>query len=54
MYTLVFLPAYAKREVLAVKGHQYYNSNAGLDANGDGRITKRELGARVRKRIPKG
>ena len=54
MYTLVFLPAYAKREVLAIKGHKYYNSNADLDANGDGRITKRELGARVRNRIPKG
>ena len=54
MYALVFLPAYAKREVLALKGHKYYNSNAGLDLNGDGAITKQDLGARVRKRIPKG
>ncbi len=52
MYTLVFLPAYAKRDVLAVKGHKYYNCNAGLDANKDGKITKQELGARVRKFIP--
>lgn len=52
MYTLVFLPAYAKRDVLAVKGHKYYNCNAGLDANKDGQITKQELGARVRKFIP--
>ncbi|MGN1153685.1 MAG: transglycosylase SLT domain-containing protein, partial [Candidatus Gastranaerophilaceae bacterium] len=54
MYALVFLPAYAKREVLALKGHKYYNCNAGLDLNGDGAITKQDLGARVRKRIPKG
>jgi len=52
-YTLVFLPAYANRDILTKKGHKYYNANAGLDRNKDGLITKAELGQRVTKYIPK-
>ncbi len=50
LYTLVFLPARAGREVLAVKGegNSYYESNRGLDKNGDGKITKDELAQRTR------
>ena len=47
LYALVFLPAYAKREVLTVAGHKFYNSNKGLDMNKDGQITISDLNARV-------
>lgn len=47
LYTLVFLPAYAKRDVLTVKGHKFYNANSGLDKDGDGRITKADMRRRV-------
>ncbi len=49
MYTLVFLPAFAKREILAAKGDKYYNANAGLDVNRDGKISKEDLAQRVYK-----
>ena len=49
LYTLVFLPAYAKREVLASSGHKYYEHNKGLDLNKDGVISKADMAARVRK-----
>ncbi len=48
LYALVFLPARAKREVLASSGEAYYAANRGLDKNHDGKITKDELGARVK------
>lgn len=48
LYTLVFLPAFAKREVLCHRGDKYYGVNKGLDRNRDGRITKTELGNRVK------
>lgn len=48
LYTLVFLPAYAKRDVLTVKGHKFYNANAGLDRDGDEKITKADMANRVR------
>lgn len=51
LYTLVFLPAYAKRDVLAVKGHKYYNYNAGLDRDGDNKITKADMARRVREKM---
>ena len=49
LYTLVFLPAYAKRDVLAASGHKYYEYNKGLDLNKDGVISKADMAARVRK-----
>ncbi len=49
MYTLVFLPAFAKKDTLAIKGDKYYNANAGLDVNKDGKITKNDLGQRIYK-----
>ena len=49
MYTLVFLPAFAKRNVLATKGDKYYRANAGLDVNKDGSITKSDLAQRIYK-----
>lgn len=48
LYALIFLPARAKRDVLTVSGESYYNSNPGLDANKDGKITKAELGQRIK------
>lgn len=47
LYTLVFLPAYAKKDVLTVKGHKFYNANSGLDKDGDGMITKADMRRRV-------
>lgn len=47
LYSLVFLPAYANKNVLASRGDIYYNENDSLDINGDGQITKDELGQRV-------
>lgn len=51
LYTLVFLPAYAKRDVLTVKGHKFYNANSGLDRDGDGQITKADMARRVREKM---
>lgn len=48
LYALVFLPGRAKREVLTTSGEKYYSCNKGLDKNKDGKITKDELGTRVR------
>ncbi len=47
LYTLVFLPAYAKRDVLCTQGTKYYKYNAGLDLNHDGQITKQDMSRRV-------
>ena len=51
LYTLCFLPAFLNREVLCSSSDSstsvYYNANSGLDANGDGNITKTELSNRV-------
>ena len=49
LYTLVFLPAFAKRDVLTRSGEKYYDWNKGLDINKDGVITKQDMAARVRK-----
>ena len=48
LYTFTFLPARAKRDVLTVAGESYYNSNTNLDTNKDGKITKAELGQRIK------
>lgn len=48
LYSLIFLPARAKREVLTTSNEKYYTCNRGLDANHDGQITSTELGNRVR------
>ncbi len=50
LYALIFLPARAKRDVLAscYESNAYYSANKGLDRNGDGMITKDELAQRVR------
>ncbi len=49
LYSLIFLPARANRNVLTSRGETYYNQgqNYRLDTNGDGQITKDELGQRV-------
>lgn len=52
LYALVFLPGYAKREVLATKGSKYYNANTGLDRNHDGKITKADLARQVHRFMP--
>lgn len=50
MYALIFLPAMAKQEVVCYEGQYFkgkrvswYESNRGLDLNGDKKITKTEL-----------
>ena len=58
LYALNFLPGRANREVLCEKGERdkngkllgYYEGpgNSGLDKNGDNKITKSELGERIR------
>lgn len=47
LYTLVFMPAKVKGEVLCQAGSKEYAANKCLDANKDGKITKTELGNRV-------
>lgn len=55
LYTLIFLPAFINREVLATKGERgkdgellrHYEGNKGLDKNKDGKITKTEMAARI-------
>ena len=48
LYSINFLPAYAKREVLSTRNDKYYSANKGLDANKDGKITKTELANRLK------
>lgn len=45
LYALVFLPAFAKREVLCSRGSKFYDNVNGrnLDKNHDGKITKDDL-----------
>lgn len=49
LYSLIFLPARANREVLTSKGENFYSANAGLDMDGDGKITKSDLNKRINK-----
>ncbi len=48
LYTLCFLPARVGQEVLTTSSENYYRCNSPLDADGDGKITKTEMGARVK------
>ena len=43
LYSIVFLPGRANRNVLCSKGEDYYDQNKGLDKNNDGKITKNDL-----------
>lgn len=49
LYALVFLPARANQEVLCKRGegNSFYESNAALDYNKDGKITKQEMAHRI-------
>ena len=47
LYTLVFMPARAKSEIISSVGTKAYSWNQGLDLNKDGLITKSELGQKV-------
>lgn len=47
LYAVTYLPARASRDVLSVRGEDYYNSNRGLDMNFDGKITKDDLEQRL-------
>ena len=47
LYGLVFLPAYAKNDVLCTSSSGYYSGNKGLDLDGDGAITNKDLTNRV-------
>lgn len=52
LYTLTFMPAKIKGEVICQAGSKEYAANKGLDTDRDGKITKTELGNRViRKRV---
>ena len=48
LYGLVFLPAYAKNDVLCTSSSGYYSGNKGLDLDGDGAITNKDLTNRVK------
>lgn len=52
LYALVFLPGFAKKNVLTTRGSKYYNANTGLDVNHDGQITKADLAKRLHKFMP--
>lgn len=47
LYSLVFLPAFAKKDILCKSGSKYYEANKGLDVNKDGYITKSDLDRRL-------
>lgn len=49
LYSLIFLPARANRDVLTSQGENFYSANAGLDMDGDGKITKADLNRRINK-----
>ena len=48
LYALVFLPAYANREVLTTSGEKYYSANSGLDTDRNGDISISDLTQRVK------
>lgn len=49
LYSLIFLPARANRDVLTSRGEKYYSANAGLDMDNDGNISKADLNVRIQK-----
>ena len=48
LYAINFAPANAKKNSVAKRGDGLYEGNEGLDINKDGKITKNELGQRVK------
>lgn len=51
LYALTYVPKMAKNEVIATKSNDtngWYSQNKGLDTNKDGKITKSELGERLK------
>ena len=48
LYAIIFLPAFANKEVLTVKGEKYYSWNSGADKDNDGKITKADLWTRLK------
>ena len=49
VYSLVFMPARAKREVLTTSDELAYQWNAPTDLNGDGKITRTEMDIRAQR-----
>lgn len=47
LYGLIFMPAKSGQDVLAVKGSKTYRQNRGLDYDGDGVISRKDLEAHV-------
>lgn len=47
LYGLIFMPAKSGQEILAVKGTKAYRQNRGLDYDGDGVISRRDLESHV-------
>ena len=43
LYSVIFLPRRADREILCTRGEAFYSQNIGLDKNKDGKITKTDL-----------
>lgn len=50
LYALIYLPARASRQTLAVRGEDYYEDNKGLDLDGNGVITKEDLNRRIKEK----
>ncbi len=50
LYAINYAPANARKDVVAKRGDGLYEGNEGLDLNKDGRISKNELGQRVKKK----
>lgn len=49
VYSLIFLPGRANRDILTSSNETYYKWNTGLDMDGDGNISKADLNRRIRK-----
>ncbi len=50
LYAICFLPAKAKNDVICQAGSKEYANNKGLDIDGNGKITKSDLAARLNKK----
>lgn len=48
LYTLVFLPARAGRDIVSTTREKYYSHNKGLDLDKDGKISKADLAKRIK------
>ena len=47
LYALAYVPSWAHKQVLTKSGMPEYEQNKAFDANGDGQITREEMGARI-------